>query len=651
MAVLPLNLARVSTLMRTDLVSSQVSRTQADLFQVQNQLSTGLRFTRPSEDPGAASAAEQLQKVLEQRKTYATNLDAANGQLSTVDSTLSDLTDLVRQAKSVASANAGTDVTADARQAAAAVVQNLYSQALSLANTQSNGTYIFGGDKAVDAPFVGSESGGVKFVGSSTLLANQVDDGTSLGFMVDGDKVFGAVSTQVKGMANLAPALTAATRLSDLSGATNAGVRPGTIVLGNGTVSKAIDLSKADTVGDVVTAINAAGIGNVTAAVGGNGNLVLSTTGGDNITVTDAAGGTAAADLGILKAAGGGAGVAVAGLTTSPRVTDLTPLSALKGGAGIDLASGLKIGNGTKSTTVTFTSPPLRADATVGDMLNAINGSGADVLARVNADGTGIDIVNPTQGAQLSIGENGGTTAADLGVRSFTADTPLSQLNGGTGVQTAGGDDLKLTRSDGSTFTVDLDGATTVQDVLDKINAADTTNGTVPAKLTASLATTGNGIVLTDSAGGAGQPVAAAANFSTALKQLGLDAPAAGGVIAGKDVNTVAAQGVFANLAALRDALQGNNPAGVTKAGEALEADDSRVVLVRGETGARVQEIESRRGRIDDQNVATQSLLSEVQDTDFPSAIAKYQALQTSLQATMQAGAKALNLSLMDFIG
>lgn len=648
MPVLPLNLARVSTLLRTDLVSSQVSRAQARLTEVQNQLATGVRISRPSDDPAGAAAAGQLQKTLEQRQAYAANLDAAKNQLSEVDSTLGDLTDLLQQAQDVASANVGSDVTPDARKAAAAVVRSLYQQAISLGNKQFNGTFIFGGDKATDPPFV-TDSGGVRFVGSATLLANQVDENAALPFMADGAEVFGATSTRVQGTADLTPALTAQTRVADLRGATDKGVRLGTIVLGNGAASATVDLSAADTVGDVVASINAAGVGGITAAVGAGGNLVLTGGAGDDITVRDATGGTAAADLGILTPTGGGAGAPVNGASVKPAVTDLTPIAALRNGAGIDVASGLKITNGSKAVTVTFTSPPLRPGATVGDLLNAINGSGADVLAELNAAGTGINLRNPNQGARMSVAENGGTTAADLGVRSFTAATPLAELNDGKGVRTAAGDDLRVARSDGTTFDVDLDGAATVQDVVARINAADLAGGG-PARVTASLAATGNGIVLTDTAGGGGSPAVTALNFSEAVRDLGLDVPAAGNVIAGRDVNVVEAQGLFAHLAALRDALDGNDPAGITAAAEGLHADHDRVTRVRGETGARVQEFEARRDRLDDQNLATESLLSEVRDTDFTSAISRFQALQTSLQAAMQAGAKSMNLSLMDFL-
>jgi flagellin-like hook-associated protein FlgL len=649
MSVLPLNIARVSNLMRTNMVSSQVSRTQGQLAAVQNELTTGKRLNRPSDDPGDAAAAVQLQKTLEQRTAYAENIRAATGQLSEVDSTLGDLTGLLQEAQTIASANAGSDVTEDARQAASAMVQSLYQQAVTLGNKSFGGTYLFGGDRATDPPFVAQESGGVTFVGSSTTLANRVDENSNLSFMVDGAEVFGATSTRVTGTADLTPGLTAATRLADLRGATNNGVRPGQFVLGNGSVTKAVDLSKADTVGDVVAAINGAAVGGITAAVGPAGNLVLTGGATDNITVTEVAGGKTAAELGLFTPTGGGAGVAVTGAGTPPSLTELTPLSALRGGAGIDLVNGLKITSGGKTVTVNFTSPPLRAGATVGDLLNAINGSGADVTARINAAGTGVDIVNPNQGVRMTVGENGGTTAADLGVRSTAAATPLSELNLGKGVRAGTGDDFQVARSDGSTFAVDLDGATTVQDVIDRINAADVVGGT-PARVVASLAADGNGIVLTDSAGGGGTVAVTALNASSAAKDLGLDAPAVGNVITGRDVNPVAAQGVFANLAALRDALSANDQGGITDVAERLQVDQDRVTRIRGQTGARVQEFEARQERLDDQNLATRTLLSELQDTDFTSAIAKFETLQTSLQAAMQAGAKSMNLSLMDFI-
>jgi flagellar hook-associated protein 3 FlgL len=222
----------------------------------------------------------------------------------------------------------------------------------------------------------------------------------------------------------------------------------------------------------------------------------------------------------------------------------------------------------------------------------------------------------------------------------------LAELNDGRGVSTVTGPEFQITRRDGTSFQVEISGATTVQDVIDAINTADAGGG-----VTASFATTGNGLVLTDSTGGAGQLSAFSINFSTAAKDLGLDQASAGNTLAGADTNRIETPGVFGNLQKLRVALQASDQKAITAAAEGLKADYDRIVRVRGETGARVQELDARQNRLADENLSTTKLLSDLRDTDFTDAISRFQTLQTALQASMQTTAKVLNLSLMDFLG
>src|SRR5688500_13398735 len=139
MPILPLQLACVSNLLRTSGTQSTITRTQQDILQVQNQLSTGRRLSAPSDDPGDAAVVQQLQKTLEQRVAFKDNITRAKSQLGETDSTLGDLSQLLQQAQTLASANVGSDVTADQRAGAAAVAQNLFSQVLSLANKEFDG--------------------------------------------------------------------------------------------------------------------------------------------------------------------------------------------------------------------------------------------------------------------------------------------------------------------------------------------------------------------------------------------------------------------------------------------------------------------------------------------------------------------------------
>jgi len=285
-------------------------------------------------------------------------------------------------------------------------------------------------------------------------------------------------------------------------------------------------------------------------------------------------------------------------------------------------------------------------DTTVGDLLNTINGSGVGVLAQIDPSGSGIDIVNPVQGLQMTVSENGGATAADLGVLSFSAQTPLSQLNNGQGVAiAASGPDFNITASNGTVFSVSLAGDTTVQDVINTINTA--TGGAV----TAAFSTTANGIALTDTTGGAGTFSVANANASTAASDLGLTANApVGNTITGSDVNPITAGGLFADLGQLRDALNNNDQAGITQAAGGLTNDYNQIVDTRGSAGAQVQEMQNRQDQITTENTATQSLMSQLSDTDFAAAISQFQSLQTSLQATLELAAQTLNLSLMEYL-
>lgn len=627
-------------LQRTGSSLDQINLTQQQLLETQNQLSTGHRISEPGDDPGAAAVVMQLQRAQQLNATYSSNLGQAQSQLGEVDSTLGDLSTLLTQAQSIASQNVSSEVTPAERQAAAKIVETLYSQSISLGNKQFQGAYLFGGDKANRAPFA-TVNGGVQFVGSTTTLQNSADDSTMLPFQVSGADVFGALSSRVTGSVDLTPQLTATTRISDLRGATGGGVQLGTIRIGNGTTTALVDLSHADNVQDIANAITAAGLGNISASVSGD-HLVVSTSGTDDITVSDVGGGTTAASLGIVQNTGAGAGVAVTGSGLQPRVDLLTPLSALKNGAGIDTTHGLVITNGQNTATIS-----LAGATTVQDLLNGINSSSVHVQAQVNAAGTGIDILNPIQGTRMTIAENGGTTAADLGVRSFGPASSLSELNGGKGVGTAQpGPDFQVTRSDGTSFSVSVAGAQTVQDVIDRINTAAGGTG-----ISASFATTGNGIVLTDTAGGPGSPSVTALNYSPAAADLGINKAAAGNLITGGDSDPVESQGVFANLAKLRDALNANDQAGITAAAEALKGDADRVINVRGRTGAQVQEIQRRQDSLAGQKTATQAMISQLQDADYAETITKFTTLQTALQATLMTAAKTMNLSLLNFLG
>jgi flagellar hook-associated protein 3 FlgL len=164
------------------------------------------------------------------------------------------------------------------------------------------------------------------------------------------------------------------------------------------------------------------------------------------------------------------------------------------GGGGIepDLSSGLQIQNGGKTYLI-----DVSGANTLEDLLNTLNGSPAQVLAELDDNGTGIRIRSRLSGGDFAIGENGGNTAAHLGVRSFTADNLLTDLNYGRGITPISGTDFTIRRNDGVDLAIDINGAITVGDVLERIN--NHPDNLDPAtRVIARLAVQGNGIEIFD---------------------------------------------------------------------------------------------------------------------------------------------------------
>lgn len=206
------------------------------------------------------------------------------------------------------------------------------------------------------------------------------------------------------------------------------------------------------------------------------------------------------------------------GTTPGAGPVDAVATVQLAGGSGeqLDQSSGLRIQQGGQTYVVS-----LQNAQTVEDVLNRILASGARVVAEINRQGTGFNVRSTLAGADFSIGENGGRTATQLGLRTFTESTPLAQLNHGLGVDRVNGSEFAIVLKDGTELEIDLDDAQTVGDVLRSINNHPD-NQNSATRVRATLATFGNGIELqVESAEGA-QPLTVLRRRGRAVWDLGL---------------------------------------------------------------------------------------------------------------------------------
>jgi flagellin-like hook-associated protein FlgL len=564
------------------------------------------------------------------------NLRSANGTMSETEGAMQDAIDMLRQAQTLATQSIGDSISPDERKALMPEVDRLLDQMVSVGNRQYLNTYLFTGQQAV-APFELTR-GGVMYRGDRNAMATIVDTDLSQdAFTVPGMEFFGAVSSEIKGTVDLDPALTSDTRVADLGGATGQGVQLGRVSVAAGAEQAEIDLSQCATVGDVLDRLNAELPGGLRASLGVRGIILTQTrTPPGTVTVSDVGGGRTAVDLGL---AGSFAGPTRTGDDLNPRLTLLTKVSSLRAGAGVDLNAGLAIRNGEQTATIKL------ADAqTIEDVLNHINQADIGVWARISDDGRTLDLLNRMSGTDLAVGEHGGLTATALGLRSLNAGTTLAGLNDGRGVPTAEGADLRITTASGVTIDVDLNGATTMQDVIDRLNSLG------GGAITAGFVSQGNGLQITDNTAGGGTLAIAALNSSPALAALGLDVTATGNRLVGHDVNPLRTDSPFTALLELRAGLQDDKRLTLTTAGERIDRVLKKMQEVQGSTASQSKVMADRTERVDTETTATQVLLSDARDVDLTEVAVRFQQLQTALQANLSTAAKVLNLSLLDYL-
>ncbi len=181
-----------------------------------------------------------------------------------------------------------------------------------------------------------------------------------------------------------------------MNGALGEGVRLGSILVSDGTNSAQIDLSGCVTLGDVINKIDANLPVNMSAIYNSaNGGIhIESSDPASDITIKEVGSGYTARDLGIYNATG--AGDALDSQDLDARLTSATPLSAVAGGVGIDTASGIIIQNSLLSEIDPI---DISNCDTLGDVVEAINNAGIGALAQINAEGTGIEVINMLSGS------------------------------------------------------------------------------------------------------------------------------------------------------------------------------------------------------------------------------------------------------------
>ncbi|MBI4666863.1 MAG: flagellar hook-associated protein FlgL [Nitrospinae bacterium] len=506
---------RITNRMMYDSTLFHTFRNNQGMLAAQEQLSTGKRINRPSDDPVGMMEVLQFRTDIGKADQYLRVMDNADAYLGTADSTLGSVHDQLKVVKELAVQHAGAPMgTAENRITAATQVDNIIQQMIQYGNTRVGDRYIFSGQKSNN---MAVDSNG-NYLGSGKDLRAEINTNTIIPVSVRASEFL---------TTDMNPALSSAN----------------------------------------------------------NGTLLASLNGGS---------GVPAGNFSITNRLG-----ATATITTAA-MTDLQ------------------------------------------DVIAAINGTGLNVTATISADGTALVLTdsnaNPTQA--LSIIDGGSGTAQALGISGsrntsvFTGDdlnptisgnTLLSDLYGGTGLTLT---NITLTNS-ASSATVTFTGAeTTVQNVLDAINAVG-----AGINVNAAIDAMGQKLNITST-----NPATVANAFDTATGSTAEFLGIGGG------------QNVIPVLQRLSAALKANDTNGIMTSMALLDTTMANVNAVRGSVGARANQVVSTRDSVDQGKYENTKLKSFVEDADFLKAASDLAMLQTAYQATLKSSSSIVQPSLLDFL-
>jgi len=172
-----------------------IDQLQSTISQNENEVSSGLAFTAPSQDPTAAGEVINLDQALSQSQQYTSDANSAQTSLQTENTALTQLQNQLQSLSSLAlEANSGTESSQNLSAIAAQITQ-IQSSLLGLANTQDgNGNYIFAGYATQTQPFALTASG-ASYAGDQGQPQIQVAAGQTIAIGDNGSAVFNEIKT------------------------------------------------------------------------------------------------------------------------------------------------------------------------------------------------------------------------------------------------------------------------------------------------------------------------------------------------------------------------------------------------------------------------------------------------------------------------
>lgn len=188
---------RISTSMITHNSITGMLKKQTELANTSNQMGSGKRVQKASDDPVASAMAFNAKNKLANIEQYGKNIDYARKGLQTTESTLTNLHDRLQRVRQLAIQANNDALSHDDKKTIGLEIKEITGQLEKLMNTRDeSGNYIFAGGKATTEPFAQQKDGSYQYQGDGTERKLQISDTSFISPFISGSAAFGEIERE-----------------------------------------------------------------------------------------------------------------------------------------------------------------------------------------------------------------------------------------------------------------------------------------------------------------------------------------------------------------------------------------------------------------------------------------------------------------------
>ncbi|WP_424766653.1 flagellar hook-associated protein FlgL [Paenibacillus sp. sgz302251] len=147
-----MSLRVTQSMMNTQLLRN-ISNNLGRMNNLQNQLSTGMKINKPSDDPVGITFALRYRSELDANNQYTSNVGSALSMLEYTDTTIGQAGDVMQRARELLVQGANGTLEQTSLDSIKTEISQLYNQMVEIGNSQFNGKQVFNGELTGEKPY------------------------------------------------------------------------------------------------------------------------------------------------------------------------------------------------------------------------------------------------------------------------------------------------------------------------------------------------------------------------------------------------------------------------------------------------------------------------------------------------------------------